>query len=222
MSDKPIDRSTASHTTDNIALIGRFIDELLDSEEGYTDVPDDTPLVLAPVDDPALGRANLGLAMRAMERGTNVRIQLVGRPRIDIEAWRAAEITGIDVKGKRAHWPTSPPRPEDVLVVYDQAHDALFVDFFGGRRQAYAVPAGRYTAARIDPANWEIVGYLVVSFLQVAAGRSPILARALRKAQFRAITKEELGGLELIGSAEPTFDEAEAMAVVVELGQLIA
>jgi hypothetical protein len=212
----------AQQTTRNVALVGRFIDEILANDDVLAGVPKDASLVLVPVDDSSLARANFEIALRIANRGENVRLQLVGRPPIDSPVWQPNDLSGFDLQEIRPHFPTEPPVSTDVTIVYDQEHDALLVDFYGGRRQGIGVPVNEYVAIRIDPESHELIGYLVASFLQVGAVQSPILASALRKAHFRTITDVELGGLQIAGESSESLSDHETMAVVTEITRLIA
>lgn len=212
----------AQRTTRNIALVGRFIEEILEDDDVLAGVPADASLILVPIDDPDLARDNLELALRAANRGERVRLQLVGRQPVDAPAWRPYDIGGFDLTEVRPHFPPEPPAATDVSIVYDQPHDTLLVDLAGGRRHGVSIPVNQYLAIRIDPETHELTGYLMASFLQVGAAQSPILAAALRKAQFRAITDAELGGLEIAGTSTDGLSDDEAIAVVTELSRLIA
>lgn len=222
MKQEPIDPAVVEQTTRNIALIGRFVEEILESDSALAGVPSDASLVLVPVDDASLARANFELALRAVNRGENVRLHLVGRKPVDSPVWQAFDLSGFDLEEVRPHLPAEPPASADVMIVYDQQHDALLVDFFGGRRTGIGIPVNAYVAIRIDPETHELIGYLVVSFLQVGAAQSPVLASALRKAQMRPITDAELGGLEIHSVSSESLSDGEAIAVVTEISRLIA
>jgi hypothetical protein len=118
-------------------------------------------------------------------------------------------------------FPSEAMHAGDVRMVYDQSRDTLMVDHFGGRRTGWLLPVSPHVMLRIDPENHEIVGYVVASYLQAEAFQSPVLVRALRKAEFRPITDEELGDIEIVRSGETPFDDDEAADVASQFIRMI-
>jgi|GEM_PF-6972163 len=214
--------SIIAQTNRNFALVGEFIAELIADDDLQSDLTDDALLILVPVDDLSLARANFELALRSASRGEKTRLQFVGRER---PSKRSRESNELNEFGTREIHPTFPmtlPPGADLTVVYDQARDALLVDFFKSRRVVLGIPVSAHTAVRIDSETHELVGYLVVSFLQFAVAQSPVLATALRRATFRSITESELGGLEIRNRTESAMSDLEALAVVSEISRFIA
>ncbi len=91
MSKPEITKQVVDQTTQNIALVGRLIDELL---SGSTILDEDariTPLVLLPVDDPDLARANTEMSIRMADRGQATRLQSVGEQPVNSLARSTAD-----------------------------------------------------------------------------------------------------------------------------------
>lgn len=221
MTESRVTDDMRNQTAKNLELIGRFLAEELEHGSADSEQSADIPLVLVPTDDESLARSNFELALRAADRGLRTRLHLVGRQKLMAPAWEKNDLKSIQLSQIRPHFPQEKPAPSDIVIVYDKRRDALLVDFFGGRRRALVLPVNEYAAVRIDPDTHDLIGYLLVSFLQVGAMNSPVLASALRKAEFRPITEEELGGIKIQGSDSP-LSENEALAVVTEITRLIA
>ncbi|HEY7031009.1 MAG TPA: DUF5647 family protein [Thermomicrobiales bacterium] len=225
MSDESVPRDIAEQTTKNLALLGRFLREALNEPALLDRIPDDSMVVLMPSDDPEFARRNLGLITRAMESGKNVVIQRVGVPLLDIPAWRANERTTIETKMLSPRWPAVvAPEPGDLVIVYDRDRDILLVDFFGLRRQGMGVPITAEAAARVDIDVQEVVGYLLVGFLDRVVLAAPHLTSLLRIAEFRAVTIDELGGLvpPPVSKPGPGTERETAESLANEFSRLIA
>jgi hypothetical protein len=212
MTDQPTDRRIVEQTTRNLALAEQFLADVLADESILDSVPEEARIVLVPSEgDPELGRMNFEMAVREMMHGRPVVIQRVGGLTPEAKAWRATDKRQILMHEVR--FPTAAMHADDVRIVFDQARDTLLVDYFGGRRIGWPLPVTPHVMLRIDPENHEVVGYLIASYLQAEAFRSPVLARALRKAEFRPITDEELGDIEIMRSGKTPFDDDEAADV---------
>src|SRR5829696_1626580 len=109
MNHNRIEAENADRTTRNIALVGRFLDEVLADDSALADVPNEASLVLVPVDDPNLARANFELALRTANRGEKVRLHLVGRQPVDVPAWQANDLSGFEVEEIRPRFPAELP-----------------------------------------------------------------------------------------------------------------
>ena|SRR5688572_4111775 len=84
MSDEPMSRAAAEHTTKNLALAGRFLREALDDPAILDAILAGSTLVLMPPDDPELAAANLHLAER-LSAESDVHVYPVGQPRPECE-----------------------------------------------------------------------------------------------------------------------------------------
>jgi len=197
MSDETIPRDLAEMTTKNLDLAGRVLQEILADPDILDEIPDGATVVPMPFDDRELAEHNLALATAHGEAGKNVVLWRVDVPEPDVPAWRSTEIRAFSTHFFKPHWPqTVVPEPGDLLIVYDRDRDVLLVDFFGGKREAVGLPFKPLVALRVDPANDEVVGYLLSGFLEVMAQREPRLVTTIRRAELRAITPEEFANLE--------------------------
>lgn len=212
MSEQYISPRIAEQTTKNLALARRFLAEVLEDEEILDAIPEEARIVLVPADDPDLARMNFEMAVSDMFHGRPVALQLVGGLRPEVDAWRAADRRHLLMHEIR--FPTRPLHAADVAIVYDQPHDTLMVNFAPERHaDVLGLEVAPHIILRIDSESYEIVGYLIASYLQAEAHRSPTLARALRKAEFRSLTPEELGDVEIVRQSDTPFDNDEAAAV---------
>jgi hypothetical protein len=212
MTEHPIERRVAEQTAKNLDLTKRFIDKLLEDDSALDDVPAGTRLVLISPDDPEQASRNFELAVREMMHGRRVAMRLVGGLTPELEAWRQSDVRNIFMHEIR--FPTKGLHAEGVRLVYDQPRDTLLVDYFDWQRSPVRlVEISPNVILRIEEETYEIVGYLLASFLQREALRSPALIRALRKAEMRSLTDEELGDVEIVRGGEEPFDDDEAAAV---------
>lgn len=215
MSERAIPPRIAEQTTKNLALARQFLAEILDDTAILDSLAEETRLVLVPSGDDELACMNFELAVRELFHGIPVAIQRVGGPTPEAEAWHAADQRHLHMHEVR--FPTADLHAGDVKIVYDQGRDTLLVDYFNGQRtDVLGLEVAPHIILRIDRTSHEIVGYLIASYLQSEAYRSPVIARALRKAAFRPITAEELGDIDIVRQGETPFDDDEAAAVASE------
>jgi hypothetical protein len=215
MSEPPIHPRIVEQTSKNFALARQFLAEMLDDPAQFDAVPEASRVILIPSDDDELAGMNVALAVQEMFRGNAVTLQRVGGPSPEAEAWRAVDQRHLLMHDVR--FPTAELLASEVKIVYDQTRDTLLVDYFNGKRADFLwLEISPHIILRIDRVSHEIVGYLIASYLQSEAYRSPVIARALRKASFRSITDEELGDIAIVQHEETPFDDDEAAAVASE------
>ena len=213
MSEQQIPPRIAEQTTKNLALARRFLAEVLEDEAILDAIPEEARIVLVPADDPELARMNFEMAVSDMFHGRPVVIQLVGGLRPEVEAVAGSRSTSlVDARDSVSDQASSRRRRHRRLRPVARHADGELrsrdVD-----AEVFGLDVAPHIILRIDPENYEIVGYLIASYLQAEAHRSPTLARALRKAEFRSLTPEELGDVEFVRQSDTPFDDDEAAAV---------
>lgn len=223
--DAAIDRVTAEQTTKNLALLERFMNEALADPVLLDRIPNGATIIFLPVDDPELARQNFSRALARAQAGKQVVLQVVGLPRPDAPAWQPSQIGTLALEMLTPRWPAQlVPEPGDLTIIYDRERDILLVDYFGLRQTALAIPLSGGVALRIDRQDPEVVGHILVGFLSDLVERAPHLASVLRRAEFRALTDEELGGLIPPPAPQATTanERQAAEALANELPRLIA
>lgn len=213
--DDAMTEEERTHTTANLALAARFIDEYLDDPDRFGNIPDGAAVVLLPPDDPAVATANLALADRLAADGRRVVLARVGLPASDHPAWEGTMRRSLAVRTIRPGW-AADLDPDRAAVTYDAGRDVLLVDLAGGRRRGSAWPVNEAVAVLVDVDAQEAFGYVVTGFLSHAVRRVPRLALILSGAALRSLTSDELGGLDLSIPDEATDGHAMVRASGVE------
>lgn len=182
---------TAAMIDANLELSRRFFSAVFDDPSLLDDLPQGATLVLIPIDDPDLARANLVAAEREVSLGKQVVLRIVGAPPVERLEWQSTQVDQLVYKSLRPHWPEHPEQVHPVLH-YFQDTDTLLIQFFDRARSSLPVAWLGPTFLLVDPTTEDVVGYLMPRFTGAILKEAPHFATWLRQANLHQQTPNDV------------------------------
>jgi hypothetical protein len=197
--------ATAAMIDANLELSRRFFSAAFDNPSLLEDVPTDATLVLIPIDDPDLARANVAAAEREASLGKRVVLRIVGVPRTERPGWDAIRLEQVEFTILRPRWPEG-AEDDPVSLHYFQDTDVLVARFADDDRVGIAIPWHGPAILLVELDSQEVLGYLLPRFVEGVVGEAPHLRDWLRQARIHDRTPDEVRLLLSDVASEPRLE----------------